>query len=382
MRLSPVRSSGSGSSYTSSSTTPSFAHEQRADARADAGRELEPHGRAEPPAQELLLHRLEQVLGVVLLDLHVLVARDAEQVVLAHLHAREEVVEVLGDDLLDGHERRRPAVRGGGLRRRRARAPARVHGDEPRQQRRHLDPGEVLLARGRVGHDDRQVERQPRDVRERVRRVDGERREHREDLLAEELVQALLLARLELVPVDERDALRGERGLHVVGEHARVPRHEVVRALADRVEHLAGRQARRRGDRDARRHAALEARDAHHEELVQVGREDREEPDALQERLARVLRELEHALVECEPAQLAVGEPVVGQRTEVELRTHLPDLRLLRDVLGDVRGEVRVERALRGRVGHGFMVAPVGERCVTRVTARSGARTARAPRAA
>ncbi len=156
-------------------------------------------------------------------------------------------------------------------------------------------------------------------------------------------MQALLLARLELVPVDERDALRGERRLHVVGEDARVAVHELVRALADRVEHLARRQARGGRDRDARRHAALEAGDADHEELVQVGREDREEPHPLQQRLARVLRELEHALVEREPAQLAVGEPVVGQRTEVELRTHRFDLRLLGDVLRDVRGEVRVE---------------------------------------
>src|SRR5690606_8926386 len=194
------------------------------------------------------------------------------------------------------------------------------------------------------------------------------RRTAREVLLAEELVQALLLARLELVPVDERDALGGERRLHVLGEHARVPRHEVVRALADRVQHLARREPGGRGDRDAGRHAALGAGDADHEELVQVRREDREEPDALQERLARVLSELEHPLVERQPAQLAVREPVVGERTEVELRAHLLDLRLLRDVLGDVRREIGVERAPGGRVGHGFMVAPVGERCVTRVT--------------
>ena len=36
-----------------------------------------------------------------------------------------------------------------------------------------------------------------------------------------------------------------------------------------------------------------------------------------------------------------------------------------------MRQVLRVERALRGRVGHGFMVAPDDERCVTRVTERS-----------
>ena len=40
---------------------------------------------------QLLLERLEQVLGVVLLDLEVLVAGDAERVVLQDLHAGEQL---------------------------------------------------------------------------------------------------------------------------------------------------------------------------------------------------------------------------------------------------------------------------------------------------
>src|SRR5690606_8460594 len=51
-----------------------------------------------------------------------------------------------------------------------------------------------------------------------------------------------------------------------------------------------------------------------HEELVEVGREDRQEPHALQQRDRGVLGELEHALVEGEPGQLAVEEPVRRQR--------------------------------------------------------------------
>ena len=65
--------------------------------------DLEPHGRAEPAPLQLLLERLQQVVRAVV-DLEVGVARDPERVVLDDLHAREELVEVGGDHLLEGHE--------------------------------------------------------------------------------------------------------------------------------------------------------------------------------------------------------------------------------------------------------------------------------------
>ncbi len=52
----------------------------------------------------------------------------------------------------------------------------------------------------------------------------------------------------------------------------------------------------------------LEPGDADLEELVEVRRRDRQEPEPLQERIRRVARLLEHTLVEVEPAQLAVDE--------------------------------------------------------------------------
>ena len=66
--------------------------------------DLEPHGRSELAAQQLLLERGQQVLGVVLLDLEVLVAGDPEGVHLLDLHAGEQALEVLPDDVLERHE--------------------------------------------------------------------------------------------------------------------------------------------------------------------------------------------------------------------------------------------------------------------------------------
>ena len=80
-----------------------------------------------------------------------------------------------------------------------------------------------------------------------------------------------------------------------------------------------GESARRGRDRDARGDAALEAGHADHEELVEVRGEDRQEPHPLEQREVGVLGQLEHPLVERQPGQLAVQEPVVGQRLELEL---------------------------------------------------------------
>src|SRR3989442_527094 len=55
---------------------------------------------------------------------------------------------------------------------------------------------------------------------------------------------------------------------------------------------------------------ALQRRHPHHEKLVQVRAEDREELHPLEQGHARILRLLEHAPIELEPRQLAVDERV------------------------------------------------------------------------
>ena len=73
-------------------------------------------------------------------------------------------------------------------------------------------------------------------------------------------------------------------------------------------EHLAGGVRPSAGARRAPCLLVEQAGDAHHEELVEVGREDGAELDALEQRLRSSAGELEDALVELEPRQLAVEE--------------------------------------------------------------------------
>ncbi len=67
--------------------------------------DLDAHDLAEAPAAQLVLDRLQQVGGVVG-DLQVGVAGHAEDVVVGDLHAREQRVEVVGDDVLQRHQQR------------------------------------------------------------------------------------------------------------------------------------------------------------------------------------------------------------------------------------------------------------------------------------
>ena len=110
-------------------------------------------------------------------------------------------------------------------------------GDEAVEDRRHLDPGEVLGAGLGVADDDREVERQPGDVGERVGRVDGQRGEDGEDPVLEELLAELLLVAVELGPAQELDAVPAER--RAAGPNrARAWRSISSRLLGpDRLEH-------------------------------------------------------------------------------------------------------------------------------------------------
>ena len=173
----------------------------------------------------------------------------------------------------------------------------------------------------RVAHQHGQVQRQPGDVGERVRRVDGQRRQHREDPVAEQRLAGLLLVAVEVRPAQQLDLLLGERGDELVAEQLRVALHEVARRTPDLLQHLARHQAGRGGYGDPGGDPPLQAGHPHHEELVEVGGEDRQEPDPFEQRQVRVLGQLEHPGVEVQPGQLAVEEPVGGQVLGVERRT-------------------------------------------------------------
>ena len=146
-----------------------------------------------------------------------------------------------------------------------------------------------------------------------MRGVHRERHQHGEDLGGEHLGESRPLGLREVVEGDDVDARLGEGRTDALVEDRGVLHLQHVGGGVDVAEHLPGRGADVRRHRQPGQDAALQARDADHEELVEVGGEDRQEVGAFEHRQGVVLGEVEHAAVEGQPAQLAVEEPVRRQ---------------------------------------------------------------------
>ena len=183
------------------------------------------------------------------------------------LHPGEQAVEMRRDHLLDRDE---PFPIG--------------QREEPRQQRRHLDPREPPHPGDGVAHHDGQVQREARDVGERMRGVDRERREDREDALGERVrgPRAILVG--EIRGVDQADPLLVERRPELVGEEpldAGGGRRDPAPDLGELL--LGPHPVRGRGD-DPRLDLLQQTGDPDLEELVEVLRTDREELHPRQDR--------------------------------------------------------------------------------------------------
>jgi hypothetical protein len=178
--------------------------------------------------------------------------------------------------------------------------------------------------------------------------VDGQRRQNREDLLIEHPVENRAVVLIELVPVRQVNAGRGQIRDELCGEDCAPPLEEVANACADRAQ-LRPRRLLAGAACDSRLDLHLQAADAYLEELVQVLAEDREELGPLQDRQRTALRERKHMLVEVEPGELSVQEAVgaLGKR-EPPLRGSCRS-RAARDRKGLFALQLRPEAALRSR---------------------------------
>ena len=154
-----------------------------------------------------------------------------------------------------------------------------------------------------------QVQRFVEQLRKRMRRVNRQRRQHRADL------RAIIL--LEPVQVGRRPAPQAPgTGCRCAPAPAAVLR--ASRRIA--APPSGARAGRSRGTSRvavspsiaALDHVAfdllLEPGDAHLEELIEVRADDAEELHPLQQRVLRIQRLVQHALVELQPAQFAIDE--------------------------------------------------------------------------
>jgi hypothetical protein len=259
--------------------------QQRAHVLRHRALDLEPHRSIQAQAAlEALGDRFEQIVGFALVELEVGVERHAERVVLEDAHAGKERVELRADQLLDRQQRLAVPER-----------------HEARQRPRHLHARERERRGIRALDPDAEVQRQVRDRGERVRAVDGKRREHRLDVAREVLARNAARRLAEVLPAGDPDAVRNEGRCELPGEHCALPREQLERARPNLRALLRGRAAVEALGGDAGAQLLVQRADAHLEELVQIGADDRRELDALEQRQRRVLGEREHARVEGEP---------------------------------------------------------------------------------
>jgi hypothetical protein len=157
-----------------------------------------------------------------------------------------------------------------------------------------------------------EVEALVEDARERVRRIEADRREHRQQLLEEVVADPLTLSPAPLLAPREYDALAHQRRQHHLVQEAILVRHHRARLGTHRVEHLGGPAAIGTRFRQPELDLLLEPSDANLEELVEVRGDDGDEAQPLEQRHRVVGRLRQHAALEREDAELAVEK--LGRR--------------------------------------------------------------------
>ena len=154
--------------------------------------------------------------------------------------------------------------------------------------------------------------------RERMRRVDRQRRQHRKDLLAGNDPPARRVSSLDSasaamlsMPSFCSSTAAGRHRLFCWSSCSRPTSTRSCSSCCSGV-----RPSGLRSD-NALAHLAGEAGHAHHEEFVEVGGRDRQEAHPLQQRMADVLRFLQNAAVELQPGEFAIDEAVGIARNAV-----------------------------------------------------------------
>ena len=269
--------------------------------------ELQPDHRAAPPLLKRGFERAHQVFGF-FLDFHFRVADDAEGALPFDGVAGEQQPDEQRRCLLERDEADIMIAA--------ARQP-----DEALDLLRHADERVHRLAVAHTRELQRDGEAKIGNERERMRRIDRERREQREHVGEEVILQPVLVGLLHLGAANQGDAGSGEfrpqfdPALLLVPAK---PRHR----FADAEQLLVGGEPVGALGHDALAHLALEAGDAHHEEFIKVVGGNRQEAHPLQQRMVLVGSLLQHPAIEVQPGQLAVDE-AVRARPQIRLNDRI-----------------------------------------------------------
>ena len=289
---------------------------QRAQQRgADLGRtilfEFQPDRRAFAAVVEFILDRLEQIVRVFFVDVQPAVAGDPEMPVAEDPCAGEQIGQVMSDETAEEHIVLRRIVA------------RQFH--QSRQDARHLHHGEVAQPLAALRHFQlhHHVQRLVQQLRERMRRVDRQRREHRAHLGAVIALNPPAVGLPQLGELQETDGVFSQRRHQVLAPAGVLLLHHSPDPFGDRPKRLARRQAVQAPLHHVAFDLLLQPGDADLEKFVEIRAGDAEKFHPLQQRRGGVQRFVEHALVELQPAQLAIDE--VGRPEGCCRHRHSPE---------------------------------------------------------
>ena len=254
--------------------------------------DLQADGLAKMAGRKRGAQGLSKVGHFLFVDIEVGVARDAELRERLHAAPGKQLRQVRTDHAREQHEtlpRGRHLV---------------GQPDDARQHARNLDDGNRVVAPEGVAPAelDDEVERLVGHLRERVRRVQPHRHEQRAHLLLKKGVDPAALRLVALGVAEHADAAGLQRGHHDVVEGGVLGVDQFVCGCGH-LGHLAVGNARKRQARGLQ-----VVGEAHLEKLVEVGRNDGDVAQPLEQRHVFAQRLRQHAAVELEDGLLAVEQ--------------------------------------------------------------------------
>ena len=140
-----------------------------------------------------------------------------------------------------------------------------------------------------------------------MRRIDGERRQHRKDARKKMILQPLAIRFGEIAGFGDDDADFLDVSPQLAPS-AHLLIGQLDDALLDADELLPGAEPVLRKGVELRTRLPAQTGDAHHEEFVEIIRRNRQKAQLLQQRVIAVRGLFEHAPIELEPGQFAVHE--------------------------------------------------------------------------
>ena len=138
-----------------------------------------------------------------------------------------------------------------------------------------------------------------------MRRIDGDRRHHRQNLFQKALVQPRLFRRGQIAAIGHQNAVGRQLALELVPAPV-LFRHQLGGEASHLVQLLGGGQAVIADFAQSLAHLADQARHPHHVEFVEIVAGDRQEAQPLEQGMRQVPRLFQHPHVEAQPRALAV----------------------------------------------------------------------------